>query len=379
MLTVAQTYFISVIKSAVNQGFLLGDCPFATEGEWNQLNQLVKRNKLDSLFYERLKSESAVPSWLLDDWKERCCAEIMLDVRQRYEIERIAEHFRAANVPFAFVKGSLLKTAYPHTYERYMSDIDVFILPQDRARVRACMESIGATVSGYDGNDENFEMPDGVCVETHGYMFFRRIKSGVTMYSDERYFDIENNRLTDEGYALHLLMHMISNLCQMGLGIRYVLDLWIYRHRYDAQPDWNVVFEELRNAKLDTVAHNLIRLSEHWFGDDPQEDLPSGMEEYILSSSLYGVTGQVALNNASIAGCKTRAVLHHVFLTKEEYKKRYPWLVRYPWLLPAAWFARAFKTLRHHGHNTLSWMKRLITAQNDEVERRRDMLKRIGF
>lgn len=379
MLTVAQQYFIDVIKGAVNENYTRLACPFEGDKEWKQLHLLVRRNKLDSLFYEELKNESSVPPWLLSEWEERCCAEVMLDSRQQYEIERIANRFNAAGVPFAFVKGSLLKAAYPCSHVRYMSDIDVLILPEDRARVHACMESIGAAVSGYDGSDQNFEMPDGVHVETHGYMFFRKVKSGIAMYSDVRYFDRENNRLTDEGYALHLLMHMISNLCQMGLGIRYVLDLWVYRHRFGAQPDWDAVFEELRCAKFDRVAQTLIDLSEHWFGDGGQETMPEGIEEYILSSALYGMTGQIALNNASLAGCRTRAILHRLFLTKDEYRKRYPWVTGRPYLLPVAWAVRIVQTLRHHGRQTVSWTNGLMDIQNDTLRNRREMLKRIGF
>ena len=165
----------------------------------------------------------------------------------------------------------------------------------------------------------------------------------------------------------------------MGLGIRYVLDLWVYRHRFDAQPDWDIVFEELRRAKIDRVAQTLILLSEHWFGNESQEELPQGLEEYILSSSLYGMTGQVALNNASLAGCRLRAISHHLFLTKEEYIKRYPWVAGRLYMLPVAWAVRIVHTLRHHGQQTVSWTNGLIGIQSDTLQNRRDMLKRIGF
>lgn len=379
MLTVTQKYFVDVIKCAVNERAPRLLCPLESDSDWKQLQRLVRRNLLDSLFYEELKNESAVPSWLLTEWEERCCFEMLLDTRQQYEIERIVERFTAAGVPFAFVKGSLLKTAYPRRYMRYMSDIDVLILPRDRTLVRECMESIGATIDSYDGGDENFKTSDGLMVETHGYMFFRKGKKGTEMYSDLRYFDCENNRLTEEGYALQLMMHMINNLCQMGLGIRYVLDLWVYRHRYPNQPDWAAVFDELRCAGFDKVADTLVRLSEHWFGDELQQDILPELEEYVIASSLYGMPGQLALNNASLAGGKTKAVFHRLFLSKEEYCKRYPWIVEHPHLLPLAWVVRIVQMLRHHGKQTFSWTSGLVGVQRDMIHKRRDLLKRIGF
>jgi hypothetical protein len=57
--------------------------------------------------------------------------------------------------------------------------------------------------------------------------------------------DEGRNRLTEEGFALNLVGHTVGEMRKGGPGIRYVLDLWVYRHLHEPQPVWDAVLGRL--------------------------------------------------------------------------------------------------------------------------------------
>lgn len=374
-----RAYFLALLRQALRDPKVRPPVPLTTDEEWKTLFIYICRNKLEGLCLRVLQSEPAAPSWLIKYLHQQVFKDLNLDNRQQYTIAEIRDVFTQRNIPFAFVKGVYLKHDYPETHQRFMSDIDIIVEPDFKAQAEQALVQMGGTLKGYDGNDGIFKLHGNVTVETHRYLFFRRQQNGVMCYSDWRYFDRENNALTEEGFALQMICHMVSNLCKGGLGIRYVMDLWVYRHCHKTQPDWNAVMEQLQVWGLAKVTQNLIALSEHWFGDD---DTPFPLPELIddiMNCSLYGKPGKSAVNNASLAGGRVKAALSQIFLPRSELEKRFPWCKKSPLLLPAAFFARCYQTAAHHSKAVNSWLKTVSQTDEAEIQKQREYLKKVGF
>ena len=373
-------YFIHVLYRALHDPSDLPPCPLETVEQWQQLHGLLKRNKLESLAFTVLQAEPKLPEKLKEILEQRQLKDVILDTRQQHLLALLRQALKEKGIPFAMVKGAYLKQDYPQSYLRFMSDIDLIIEPERKDEVESCIRDMGGVFHGYDGNDAIFIMPGNVTLETHRYLFFRREKTGIVPCSDWRYLDREKNELTEEGFALQMICHLLSNLCKAGLGIRYVMDLWIYRHRHSAQPDWEKVMAQLNAWGLEKVAQNVIALSEYWFtrNDGTPFFLPE-LEQAVLESSLYGKSGQGAINNMGMAGSKGAAVAHHVFLSREELHKRFPWSKKSDLLLPAAWAARAGQTLVYHSSTVKSWLKKLAKTDNAQIDAQRAYLEKLGF
>lgn len=376
-----KNYFIDLMYQALHDPKVLPPCPLQTLEQWRLLHGLLKANKLESLAFTVLQAEPALPEKLREILQQRQLRDITLDTRQQHLIGLLRQTFQdRGGIPFALVKGAYLKQDYPQSHLRFMSDIDLIIEPESKAAAESCIKDMGGIFHGYDGNDAIFVMPGKVTLETHRYLFFRREKTGIVPCSDWSYLDREKNALTEEGFALQMICHLLSNLCKAGLGIRYVMDLWVYRHRHSIQPDWDQVMAQLKAWGLGKVTENVIALSEHWFTehDGTAFFLPE-LEEAVLSSSLYGKSGQGAINNMGMAGSKGAAVAHQLFLSKEELHKRYPWSKKSDLLLPAAWAARAGQTLIYHSSSVTSWLRKLAKTDNAQIDAQRAYLEKLGF
>ena len=373
-------YFIDVLRSALHDPRQLPACPLQTPEQWQLLIKLLKRNKLESLAFTVLQAEPALPPEIKEYLSHQTIRDLVLDTRQMHLMALLRQTFAQKGIPFAMVKGAYLKQDYPQSHLRFMSDIDLIIEPESKDAAESCIREMDGVFHGYDGNDAIFIMPGNLTLETHRYLFFRREKNGIAPCSDWSYLDKEKNALTEEGFALQMICHLLSNLCKAGLGIRYVMDLWIYRHRHPNQPDWDKVMAQLQAWGLKKVAENVIELSEYWFtGNDGTPFFLPELQEAVLESSLYGKAGQGAVNNMGMAGSKTAAVAHHVFLSKEELHKRFPWSKKSDLLLPAAWIARAGQTLVYHSGSVRSWLKKLASTDQTVIDQQHEYLKKLGF
>lgn len=347
--------------------------------QWEELVRLSALHKVESILYYAVKDVEEMPDEAKRALQKAWVCDIARDTRQEYTANRIRASLQAAGVIFAPMKGLLLKYDYPLPHLRYMSDIDFYIRTGDRAKIKQCLMELGATRENDDCGDIAYDLPGGVHAEFHGRLLYRAGTGGVLGYPDWKQVVQEKNRLTEDGYALNLIGHLAYNLSRSGLGVRYILDLWIYRHRHEPQPDWEKVMTQLKQDGLDQVAQLLIDLSEYWLGDGRATPVLEELEQYILESGLYGFSERGALSEASFNRGKAGAVWRQVFRSREEFQNRYPWLRECPFLLPAAWVMRAVKSLTSHRTFIEQWVRQLRQTPKAEIKAQKERLKRFGF
>lgn len=216
-------------------------------------------------------------------------------------------------------------------------------------------------------------------MEFHGRLLYRAEATGVICYSDWSRMNGDENRLTEEGYALNLIGHIAYNTAHAGCGARFILDLWVYRHKHQQQPDWTAVMQQLRLDGLERIAQNLLDLSEYWFGNGNGSPLLDELGTYILEGGLYGLAKRETLSNAGLNGGKFNAIRAQVFRSKNEFYNRYPWLKKMPYLLPVAWGMRGFHSLRTHRQEIGKWFKHLDQSDQQEIEEHGERLQRFGI
>lgn len=208
---------------------------------------------------------------------------------------------------------------------------------------------------------------------------YRNIKHGIENYPDWKFVDEKSNRLTEEGYALNLIEHVVGDLAKSGPGIRYILDLWVYRHRHQPQPDWDAVMDRLREDGIADAAKNLLDLSEYLFSDGAGTELMKEMAEYILAGELYGNSTRSTATEVARAGGKGKAVLRQLFRNRTEFENQYPWLHKHPYLLPFAWVLRIVNNLRRNRKTITSWVEDMKNTSKEETIRQQEKLKRFGL
>ncbi|MBP5236219.1 MAG: nucleotidyltransferase family protein [Clostridia bacterium] len=368
-MTATEKQFVQLLRAVIS-----GEEPPA-EADWAGVWDLAGRHHLENMIWKTAKNDPSVP----DDIRTELCntyyAMIARDMRQQECFRQIKAALEDAGIRFAPLKGLVLCGDYPETDFRFMSDLDVYIRPEDRRAIRKAVEGMGGRYRGTESGDEQFVVWDTVGVEFHGRLLYRKTKSGIENYPDWRYVDGDSDRLTEEGYALNLIGHAVHDLAGAGPGIRYILDLWIYRNRHLPQPDWEAVEQRLRADNIYEAAKNLLDLSEYLFGDGEETPLMTEMADYVLKGGLHGDYKRGLASQA--AGGK--AVRKQLFRDRTEFENRYPWLKKYPFLLPVAWVMRIFQSFKKHRKVIKDWRKGMSNVSADEAEEQRMTLMRFGL
>lgn len=361
--------FISILRAVVCQD----GTNIPADADWDNIWSLANKNHLEAVVY------AAAP----EEWKPMFASTyysmVARTVRQEHFLEQMEYALSSAGVHYGLQKGSILKYDYPNPCLRFMSDMDLYIKPEDRPTIRTLMKTIGGVFSGTESGDEQFRFDGNLGVEFHGRLLYRKTPHGIENYPDWSLMDESKDRLTEEGYALNLIGHAVSDLSKGGPGIRYILDLWVYRHRHKPQPDWDVVWTRLQQDIIAEAAQNLIDLSEYLFTGEEATELVHEMADYILAGGLYGEAYRNAAAEAAKAGGKGKAVLRQFFRNREEFVNRYPWLRERLYLLPFAWILRGFNSLYRHPRIVRSWLNRMKAVNSQTIKEQNERLKRYGL
>ena len=369
---------VRIIRSVViNQGVATD----FSDVDWNSLWYDALKNHLEGIVYLAAKEHcELVPKVLFQQMQREYYKMTSRDVLQINLLERIEAKMKEAGIPYALQKGSILRYDYPDSIMRFMSDLDIYIDPHDRDRIKTAMEQIDGVFRGKESGDDQFLFYNKFGVEFHGRLLYRKNNKGIIEnYPALEYINSDKNRLTEEGYALNLIGHAVGDLAKGGPGVRYILDLWIYRNRHIPQPDWDRVFSVLEQDGILIASKNLLDLSEYLFGQQKETELIKEMAEYVLQGGLHGDPHRSSISEIAITGGKSKALFHQLFRSRVEFENRYPWLKKYPFLIPVAWVMRLTSSIKRHGRVIRSWNKRVNKASNQEIERQRVILRRFGL
>ena len=332
-----------------------------TPGVWQQISQTV-RNDIFSVYMQAVYRDS----------------------QQEYTKQQLVQKLTNANVSHVLLKGAVLKYDYPEPALRTMSDMDLLVYAEDFDRIAEVAKSLGAKAVSGDGNHRNYVFPGRVAVEFHPNLLHHASAIGTGINPGWQYAKEQSGvskELTEEGLYLNTLCHLAHHFVNGGVGVRFVLDVWVSRHLRKTQPNRAFVEEELTRFGLLEFTEKIEQLAETWFGDMPTTPLLEELGEYILTSGSHGTEAQAMLNAMSLSpgGSRMSALWKKAFYPKAELEDRFPWCKGKPLLLPAAWCCRAYTAITQHGHIIAKWSKDTGKISKEQVTENQNKLKRFGI
>ena len=360
-----------------------GEIPGAID--WNAFIELAAFHSLEALAYSGLQRFAEVPKAVLTQLEGAYHCAIFRDTQFGFIRAELTKALTDECVPHIFLKGSCLKQDYPVPALRTMSDIDVLIRVEDFQKIdRAAAKLFGKRKDG-DGNHRNFLFPGNVMVEFHPNLLHHGTPVGTGINPGWQYaLEGSSNGerfLSEEGFYLSILCHLANHFVYGGVGVRFVLDVWVCRHLRKAQPDRYFVEQELERFGLLEFTQKIEALSEVWFGNDEMSPELEELGEYILTSGTHGNVERAMLNAVSLApgGSAAAALWKKMFYPRQELEDRYPWCRGKTWLLPAAWCTRAFQAVTRRGNMILNWQKGVGAVSKETAAAQREKLKRFGI
>lgn len=380
-MTLEQKLFIDLLKASMT-GL---PATLTEEPDWQSLTQLARIHNLGAMVYDGLrKSGLSAPEEAAQKLHQAYMQAIFRDVQLEQISEQLGAALENAGVDHIFLKGSVLKHNYPIPALRTMSDIDILVYAKDFEKIAQVAKEMNAKACAGDGNHRNYVFGKYVTVEFHPNLLHHATPIGTDINPGWQYAK-ESSRhgkeLTEEGFYLNTICHLANHFVAGGVGVRFVLDVWVNRHLREPKADRAFVEESLQQFGLLDFAQKIEQLADAWFGQAPMTSLLEELGEYILTSGSHGTTDRAILNAMSLSpgGSRLSALWKKAFYPRAELEDRYPWCKGKPLLLPAAWMARAYRAVTQNGNLIAKWSKGSGKIQKAEVAENKAKMHRFGI
>lgn len=334
-------YLLELLKSAL-RGQQAPELP--EECSFEKVLALAKRHSAAGMAYYAAEALKSPPTGkLAAEWRQIRDKALVKDITQQTELEAISEAFTAGGVRFLPLKGCIIKGLYPQTDMRTMSDIDMLIDPENAAKARDIMLSLGYSCEHYDYEHHDvYFKPPVMNVEVHRELLGAEGRDFEVVFTDPWSMCENCGGLRYEFHAdaffAYILAHALKHLDEGGTGIRTVMDIWVCLNS-EMHIDREKALAMLEPSGKSDRARLLTELSEVWFGERHHTEQTLELERYILGSGTYGTVTNMISNKMEQSGKRTY-VLRLIFPTFEHMKRQYPALKKAPVLLPFCWVLR---------------------------------------
>ena len=253
------------------------------------------------------------------------------------------------------LKGAVLKEDYPAYGMRQMSDYDI-LYDADRAEdVKTIFEGMGFTCESFGkGVHDIFHKEPVSNFEMHRALFGAMQNEKLESY----YAGIKKRLIRDreEGFGYHfrpedfyvyMVAHQYKHYFAGGIGLRSVLDTYVYLKKRRDALDWDDIRAELEILGISEFERQNRILAKSLFGGGAPGDADEKMLDYVIFSGAYGTLNNQVKNGVERYGngsfAKLRYVAGRLVLPLETVRSSYPLFIRYPVLLP---FLPVFRLIR---------------------------------
>lgn len=227
--------------------------------------------------------------------------------KERSEITNFLEQNRIWYLP---LKGSVIKEMYPNPEMREMNDNDILIDQNGRDQAKEFMLSRGYQVKPNDkgviddkGNSDEFIKDPFFYFELHKFLieeryspkqydYFLSIKDRLIKDTDQEY----GYHMSDEDFYLYMICHAHKHFSRNGMGIRFLMDEYVFLKEKGETLDNNYINEKIREFGLEQFDADLRKVSKMAFDEDEEclEESLSDSEKALYDSCLgAGIFGNI--------------------------------------------------------------------------------------
>ena len=317
------------------------------------------------------------------------CTRILFSERQMKAVQAIYSAFDAAGIHYMPVKGCNLKQLYPEPGTRTMGDADILIRLEQYGQIRSIMESLGYC-EGAESDHELIWKSKALCVELHKRLIPSFNKDYFRYYGDGWQLASRSEGthwyMTDEDQLVYLVTHFAKHYRSGGIGLRHVLDLWLFPRSCPALNE-QYIHSQLKTLGLDTFYCNLQKLIAAWFEDGPTDERTELIGQYIMESGSWGRFEQIALSSGLFKASPDNALqkgqrrwsIRIIFPPLSQMQYTYRFLKKHPAALPAAWVMRWIDVLRLRPQSVARRIKEARLMSADNLSRQEQLLNYMGL
>lgn len=311
-----------------------------------------------------------------------------------FEREALFAYFSELKMQYLPLKGIIISTCYPAIGMRQMTDNDILIDPKQAKRIRNYMQNRGYSVESYGKGCHDTYCKGALTFELHRKLIPSYLKDGDgARFCREATERARNNSkgalclsFSNEDFYLYMLLHAYKHFESAGIGIRALMDIYVFRHLSGFELDQSYIEKELTKIGILPFAEAMATLSDLLFATpteklfDAVESLSPEMTELFLlhiKSGAFGTDTQqvrnrlkkVAKGKRISSMTKAKYLIFRIFPPYSLYRERYPRLSKWIITIPFLWFARLFSAL-FSPENAMRELENLKDAESSDKDTR---------
>ena len=348
------------------------------EDDGENLEQLFQFCRFHSITAIAAMALESVPTLgeKLQPWKQEKDRAIRKNILLNAERERILNHLEQIGCWYMPLKGSLLQFDYPKFGMRQMSDNDIFFDESKSAEVHKFMLASGYEAVTYQiGNHDEYIRKPLYNMEMHRRLFqngldpvlagyYRNVFERMQKDSGNRY----GYHLSREDFYVYLVAHAYKHWRSGGIGIRSLLDVYIYVSKYREEMDWDYIRGELEKIQAASFEEECRILSRSLFSEPVLNPSYSEREwkalDVYFGSGTFGteenaVNSKLERERTSGKNGKLRYLFNRMFPPISYLQENYPGLEQQKWKVPFVYLDRLFKAIFRYPKRILRELKLL--------------------
>jgi hypothetical protein len=176
-------------------------------------------------------------------------------------------------------------------------------------------------------------------------------------------------------FFIYMMAHAYNHFQESGIGIRHLLDVFVFLGKYEQELDRHYVDRELEKLGLYEFSHWSTRISRELF-ERSQHSTSLQAEDALLldaffSSGSHGTEEQLFRKSyekfaASSGNSRFRYFLHRMFPSRKLLGVTYPIVKKHGWMVPFVWICRLIRSVFIRPDRVLRETRNLISDKNND-------------
>ena len=241
---------------------------------------IAKKHNLVSLMeqaMEKMGFESDSDIWKrwLKEKNQLIYKSVLMDV----EREAIQDFFEENNIWYMLLKGMVIRKYYPAPELREMADNDILFDNKYSKEVYDFMTARGYKSDDYNkGYHDEYMKPPAYNFEMHRqlvsskerpkwYEYYKDVKSILINDANGKnqfYF-------SDNDFYVYFIVHTYKHFLNSGMGLRTVLDVYLYLNNLQDKLDFDYIEEQLKKLDAYDFEQTFRSLAFKMFGENAKE------------------------------------------------------------------------------------------------------------
>ena len=345
-----ETY--AAILAMIQSALTARPCAVAEGVDWDRAFAICKRHYIVPIVYYGMLC-SGITGAPLSLFASMSMRMIVQEQHQLDMLETLERRFAEEGIDYLPIKGSVLKSLYPKTEMRMMSDMDILIRAEQQDKVDALLTGMGC---------DRRKDSDHVVVYLKKPFIVLEIHTALVPSYDRDYYAVFKDgwdraepiapgahryRTSVEDTFLFVVAHLAKHYREGGIGLRQFVDVRLLQKRYPDM-DMRAVRRGLQALGIERFYDNVCATLGVWFDGDPATELTDFLTVRTFEGGAYGsdekhrtaVAVRTSEDHGGVKKGRAISLWQAVFMPLREMKTRYPILRKAPILLPIMWVVR---------------------------------------